>query len=149
MRSERAGHTLQPTALVNEVYLKLARSPITDDVPKSAFLAIAARAMRQVLIDHARGRLADKRGGDWHRVTLGTGFAESELDALDLIALDEALTKLTAQDERLGRVVELRFFGGLTIDEAAQVLSVSHATVESDWKFARAWLKQRLEGLSP
>ncbi len=146
MRSERAGHTLQPTALVNEVYLKLAKSPVAESVPKSAFLAIAARAMRQVLVDYARGRLTEKRGGGWDRVTLDAGLAVTDSDGIDLIALDEALTKLSKQDERLGRVVELRFFGGLTIDEVAEVLSVSHTTVESDWKFARAWLKQRMEG---
>lgn len=147
MRSERVEHTLQPTAVVNEVYLKLVKTPIASDVPKTDFFAIASHAMRQVLIDHARGRQAQKRGGGWQRITIGTEFEDSDNPSdIDLIALDEALTKLSDQDGRMGRVVELRYFGGLTIAETATTLGVSHGTVEADWAFARAWLKRRLEG---
>ena len=101
--------------------------------------------MRQVLIDHARAHNADKRGGGWGRVSLSADLGPSEPnDPVDLIALDEALTKLADQDERMGRVVELRFFGGLTIEQTAETLGVSRGTVESDWAVARAWLKRKL-----
>jgi RNA polymerase sigma-70 factor (ECF subfamily) len=147
MRSERVEHTLQPTALVNEVYLKLVKTPVASEIPRTEFLAIASHAMRQVLVDHARGRHALKRGGGWDRISINTnlGGADDSSD-VDLIALDEALRKLASQDERTGRVVELRYFGGLTIAQTAETLGVSHGTVESDWAFGRAWLKQRLEG---
>lgn len=147
MRSERVEHTLQPTALVNEAYLKLAKTPIVDDLSRTEFLAIASHAMRQVLVDHARGKQALKRGGGWDKISINTniGAADGSRD-LDIIALDEALRKLSAQDERTGRVIELRFFGGLTIAQTAETLGVSHGTVEADWSFGRAWLKQRLEG---
>lgn len=146
MRAERPEHTLQPTALVNEVYIKLVRSPVARDVPREVFLGVAARAMRQVLVDHAKAKGAQKRGGGWNRVTIAGLGTDGPMDTLDLLALDEALERLAGQDERLGRVVELRFFGGLTIEETASALGVSHGTVESDWAFARAWLKTRLEG---
>ena len=147
MRAERVEHTLQPTALVNEVYLKLAKTPVASGIPRAEFLAIASHAMRQVLVDHARGRQTLKRGGGWDRISINTNLGGTEdSDDLDLIALDEALRKLTAQDERTGRVVELRYFGGLTIAETAETLGVSHGTVEADWAFARAWLRRKLGG---
>lgn len=147
MHRERADHTLQPTALVNEAYVKLARSPAGGTMSRAKLLGIAARAMRQVLVDHARGHNADKRGGNWERVTLsGLGTASDGADPIDVLALDAALTGLAEQDDRLAAVVELRFFGGLTIDTTAEVLGVSHTTVEKDWAFARAWLRRELEG---
>lgn len=147
MQRERADHTLQPTALVNEAYVKLARSPACGAMSRAKLLGIAARAMRQVLVDHARGHNAGKRGGGWERVTLsGMGSDPDGADPIDVLALDTALTKLAGQDNRLADVVELRFFGGLTIDAAADVLGVSHTTVEKDWAFARAWLRRELAG---
>jgi RNA polymerase sigma-70 factor (ECF subfamily) len=147
MRSERVEHTLQPTALVNEVYLKLMKTPVASTIPKPEFVALASHAMRQVLVDHARGRQALKRGGGWDRISINTNLGGTDDSSdIDLIALDEALRKLASQDERTGRVVELRYFGGLTIAETAESLGVSHGTVEADWAFGRAWLKQRLEG---
>ncbi len=143
----QSGQTLQPTALVHEVYLKLMnQTPIPD---RATFLGVAASAMRQVLIDRARARNAQKRGGDWQSVTLDGPGAEPGVAPLDVLALDEALERLTAVDERRARVVELRFFGGLTIEEAAETLAVSSRTVELDWKFAKAWLSQALSDGDP
>ena len=147
LRGERAGHTLQPTALVHEAFLRLqAGSPVRYQ-NHTHFFAVAARAMRQVLVDHARRRAAAKRGGDPERVTLDDGLqlgGDAESRVIDVLALDEALERLGKLDERQARVVELRFFGGLTIDEAARVLEVSTDTVEDDWAMARAWLKRTL-----
>lgn len=147
MQRERADHTLQPTALVNEAYLKLIRTPDREGGDRARFLGVAARAMRQVLVDHARGRHTDKRGGGWTRVTLtGIGTRSGTDEAIDTLALDAALKKLESSDERAARVVELRFFGGMTIPEAASLLGVSHTTVESDWAFARAWIRREIGG---
>ncbi|USN98697.1 MAG: sigma-70 family RNA polymerase sigma factor [Phycisphaeraceae bacterium] len=144
LQRERSDHTLQPTALVHEAYIKLAGSG--DWKSETHFQAVAANAMRQILVDHARARNAQKRGGGWLRVTL-TGEAAATPGAdVDLLALDEALQALAELDERKARVVELRFFGGLTCAEAALEVGVSPKTAEADWYFARAWLRDRLSG---
>jgi len=146
MRKEREGHTLQATALANEAYLRLADQTKVKWRGRAQFLAIAARAMRQILVDHARRRDAEKRGGEFARVTLSDTAATFGQPVLDLLALEEALTSLGALDERKARVVELRFFAGLTSKEAAEALGVSETTVEDDWALARAWLRRRLAG---
>jgi RNA polymerase sigma factor (TIGR02999 family) len=141
----RRGHTLQPTALVHEAFMRLVGWQRVDWQGRAHFLAAAAKTMRYVLIDHARSQAAAKRGGDCTRVTLGdaAGNASSELDVL---ALDLALEKLTRRDPDKARVVELRYFGGLTIEESAEVLSVAPATVKRHWSFAKAWLARELGG---
>lgn len=145
MRSERQHHTLQPTALVNEAYLRLG----TDEeltISRGVFLGRAARIMRQVLVDHARAFNAEKRGGGRRRVTLsGVGGDDDSTGAIDVLGIHEALEKMAEEDERLVRVVECRFFGGLTIRETAELLGVSESTVEADWRFAKAWLKRELD----
>jgi len=147
LRTERPGHTLQPTALVNEAYLRMRG---LGDVPwhdRTHFFAIASRIMRRVLVDHARGKLAQKRGSDVPRVVLSERDREERqpsLDAADLIDLDRALDELAASEPRLARLVELRFFSGLAIDEAAALLECSPRTAKRDWAFARAWLLHRL-----
>ena len=144
LNEERPGHTLQPTALVHEVYLRLIKQPEGGWADRTHFVALAATAMRRILTDHARGRRAAKRGGNWHRVTLDQAvapFQDAEIDAIDL---DAALTKLSAFDERKCRVVELRFFGGLTNEEVAKVLGVSRKTIVDDWTVARLWLRREL-----
>ena len=148
MRREDALHTLQATALVHEAWCKLIQSPARSFRGRAHFLSVASRAMRQVLIEQARRRGALKRGGNRLRVTLHEGSASTEVALEDLLSLHEALNALAAVDRRLARVVELRSFGGLTIDEAAEVLGVSHTTVEDDWALAQAWLARRLRDLS-
>lgn len=158
LRRERSDHTLQPTALVNEAYLRLVDQSAARWRNRSQFLGVAAQAMRRILVDHARGRAAQKRGGDAVRTALGE--PEGDATALDglvataprdveLIDLDDALRALGALDPTLVRVVELRHFAGLTIEEAAEALGVSPATVKRDWVTARAWLFQRLRGSRP
>ncbi len=137
-------HTLQPTALVHEVYVRLVNHQQTEWIDRAHFLAVAAKAMRNLLIDHARKRKAEKRGGDRERVTLDAVLDSAAERSIDLLALDEALETLARLHERQARVVELRFFGGLTVPGAAQVLEVSPATVDNDWRMARAWLTRRL-----
>ncbi len=146
LRRERRDHTLQPTALVNEVYLRLVEQEGMEWEDRAHFLGWAAKFMRQVLVDHAQKRRAQKRGGEAQRVPLENLLVGFEKRALDLVALEEALERLTAIDERKSRIVELRFFGGLTIPETAEVLEVSHATVEREWRFARAWLHEQIAG---
>jgi RNA polymerase sigma factor (TIGR02999 family) len=144
MSRERANHTLQPTALVHEVYLKLVDQKTVEWNDRAHFLGIAARAMRQILVDHARGKGAAKRGHGWQQVTLNeelTPVAQSEIELLDL---DDALDKLSAQDERAARVAELRLFGGMTVKETAHVLGVSRRTVDDDWAMARLWLSREM-----
>lgn len=141
LRRERSDHTLDATALVHEAYIKLvdqARLPVQD---RSHFLAIAARAMRQILVDHARRRNAGKRGGDWARTTLTAGHATFEFDPSELLTLDAAMEEL---EERQRKVVEYRFFGGMEETEIAEVLGVSARTVRRDWVKARAWLYRTL-----
>ncbi|MCC7387878.1 MAG: sigma-70 family RNA polymerase sigma factor [Phycisphaerales bacterium] len=145
LHAERRDHTLQPTALVHEAYLKLANSA-SEWKSQTHFQAVAANAMRQILVDHARARNTQKRGGDWLRVTLSAESGAVGGVDLDMLALDEALTQLARLDARKARVVELRFFGGLTCAEAAEEVGVSPKTAEADWYFARAWLRDRLSG---
>ena len=147
MMRERSDHTLQPTALVSEAYLRLAEAKPGVLGDHDAFVGIAARVMRQVLVDHARAKNAAKRGGGWGRVTLA-GMEElvGRADKIDVLALDAALDRLAQHDERLARVVELRFFAGMTADQASACLGVSKRTVESDWSFAKAWLKRDMQG---
>ncbi len=144
MRDERADHTLQPTALVHEAYLKLVEQRSTSWRNRAHFLAIAAQAMRRILVDHARRHRAAKRGGG-RNVTLHDQMARAEGFDIDLLALDQALGRLEEQDPRSLRVVELRYFGGLGIEETAEVLSISPATVKRDWQLARSWLRRELE----
>ncbi len=141
---QQARHTLQPTALVHEAYLKLADAP---QVPRerSHFLALAAKVMRQVLIDHARSKSAQKRGGDWQRITLREGTGASSEPEVDLLALDEALDELSRLNERKARLVELRFFAGLTETEAAESLGISRTEASREWRLAKAWLSHRLK----
>ena len=146
MRGERAGHSLQATALVNEAYVRLVDAQQVNWQDRTHFLAIAARLMRRVLVDHARARLYEKRGGGAKKVTLVEGLGGSDERPYDLVALDEALETLGKINARRSRVVEMRFFGGLTVEETAQVLGVSTDTVSRDWKLARAWLFRELSG---
>jgi len=144
LRGERPDHTLQATALAHEVYLQLVGAPSIDWQGRTHFLAIAAHAARQVLIQHARGHQAQKRGGSRHRITLDEGMAIAEIREVDLLDLDQALTRLAELDERQARIVELRFFGGLNVEEVALALGVSERTVKGDWRVARAWLRNEI-----
>lgn len=143
---ERPGHTLQATALVHEAWLRLAGQDRVRYQGRTHFLGVAAISMRRLLVDHARGRQRDKRGGDWARVTLGDA-ADAAADALrlvDVLTLDTAIERLAALDPRQARIVELRYFGGLTVPEVAEALGVSTRTVEQEWSHARAWLRRDL-----
>lgn len=145
-RRQPSGHTLQPTALVHEAYLRLADTHGTDWKDRAHFFAVAALAMRQILVNHALARAAQKRGGDRRRVAIEEGVVAAggppgELDILDLNA---SLEKLKAIDERKHRLVELRFFAGLSVEEVAEVMGLSKSTVEADWRSARAWLNLEL-----
>ncbi len=140
---ERAGHTLQPTALVHEVYVKLLERSNPNYQDRQHFMAIAARAMRQILIDHARAQRAAKRGGGALKVTLDDRAATAQQD-IDLLVLDDTLAELEKLDPRKCRVVEMRFFGGMTNNETAEVLGVSPKTTEADWYMARAWLRRAM-----
>jgi RNA polymerase sigma factor (TIGR02999 family) len=144
MRRERPGQTLQATALVHDAYIRLMQDSKLSWQNRSHFFGIAARSMRQILVERARARRAVKRGGSRIRVTLDAGLLATEAPAIDLEALDEALTRLEALDPELARVVEVRFFGGLSIDEAAETLDVSPATVKRRWTVAKAWLAREL-----
>jgi RNA polymerase sigma factor (TIGR02999 family) len=146
MRGERKGHTLEPTALVNEAYLRLVDVQRIAWRDRAHFLAVAARLMRRILIDHARARRYQKRGGGAVTVTLDGDIAVPSEPGRDLVALDDALATLAQVDERKSRVVELRFFGGMTVEEAATVLNVSVDTIMRDWKLAKAWLLRELGG---
>ena len=147
LRRESAGHTLQATALVHEAYLRLVDQNRVAWRNRAHFFAIAAQMMRRVLVDHARTRLAAKRGGELQRVTLGdvgAGTADQGDGDIDLLALHDALELLATIDPRQARLVELRYFGGLGIEETAEALEVSPATVKRDWAVARAWLRREL-----
>jgi len=146
MRRERRGHTLQTTALVNEAFLRLTDARRVRWQDRAHFLGISARLMRRVLVDHARSRGCGKRGGGAERVTLDEGLVTSPEPAVDLLALDRALEALAAVDVRKSRVIELRFFGGLSVEEAADVLHVSIDTVKRDWRLAKLWLLRELDG---
>ena len=150
MRRERPGQTLQATALVHDAYLRLLRDSHLSWQNRAHFFGIAARSMRQILIERARTRGAAKRGGSRIRVTFEPGLiAAAQAPELDLEALDEALTRLAAIDAELARVVEVRFFGGLSIEETAEALGVSPATVKRRWTLAKAWLARELRGKNP
>jgi RNA polymerase sigma factor (TIGR02999 family) len=144
MRRERPGQTLQATALVHDAYIRLMQDSKLSWQNRSHFFGIAARSMRQILVERARARRAAKRGGSRIRVTLDAGLLASAAPAIDLEALDEALTRLEALDAELAQVVEVRFFGGLSIEEAAETLDVSPATVKRRWTVAKAWLAREL-----
>ena len=144
LRRERQGHTLQPTALVNEVYLRLVEQGSSTWNDRAHFFAVAAQLMRRILVDHARAHRAEKRGGQVERVQLDEAREVGLGEDLDLLALDDALHDLARLDARQARVVELRFFAGLNIEEAAEVLGISTATVTRDWRYARAWLVRQL-----
>jgi RNA polymerase sigma factor (TIGR02999 family) len=143
---ERAGHSLQPTALVNEAYLRLVDVQQMNWQNRTHFLAMAARLMRRVLVDHARSKRSDKRGGGAATITFDDAFVVTEEPGHDLVALDDALQTLATVDERKSRMIELRFFGGLSVEETASVLRVSPDTVKRDWRFAKAWLMRELRG---
>ena len=143
LRKERSDHTFQPTALVHEAYLKLIDVSDANWQDRAHFFAAASTMMRHILVDHARARLTDKRGGAFQRIELDEAVSFSDRTGeknLDILALDEALTQLAGFDERQTRIVELRFFGGLTVEETAEVLKISPATVKREWSLAKAWL---------
>lgn len=146
LRGERAGHTLQTTALVHEAYARLAKNPETRWHDRAHFFRVAAKTMRHILINHAVKHRAQKRGGGRAVVTLDEVTAAMPGREVDLEALDEALNRLAENDDRKARVVELRFFGGCTIEETAAALGVSARTVEREWRFARAWLEVAISG---
>lgn len=146
MARERPGHRLQTTELVNEVYLKLIDSNHMNWRNRAHFFAVSARLMRRILVDHARSRRSLKRGAQLHFISLDEAPAISQEPRTDLIALDDSLNALAAIDPRKSQVVELRFFGGLTVEETAEVLKVSADTVMSDWKLAKMWLLHELSG---
>ena len=146
MGRERRGHTLQVTALVNEAFLRLTDARRLRWRDRAHFLGISARLMRRVLVDHARARGYQKRGGGAQRVTLDEALLVSPEPAVDLVALDRALVALAAADLRKSRVIELRFFGGLSVEETADVLHVSTDTIKRDWRLAKLWLLRELDG---
>lgn len=148
LRGPRLGGTLTPTVLVHEAYLKLVNQRQADWRDRQHFLAVAATAMRQIVVDHARRKRAQKRGGGAHHTLIDGSKLGIESDTVDVLALDEALEKLSRLEERLTRTVELRYFGGLTVEETAQVLEVSPRTVKSDWRKARALLYRFLKGVA-
>ena len=145
MAGERVGHSLQATALVNEAYLRLVAGTPVPWQDRAHFLAVSARVMRRILVDHARARRAEKRGGLAARVTFDEALVVTD-PSQDFVALDDALEALSQVDDRKSRVIEMRFFGGLSVDETATVLNVSPATVMGDWRLAKAWLKREMRG---
>jgi RNA polymerase sigma factor (TIGR02999 family) len=147
LRGERQDHTLQSTALINEAYLKLIDQKAVRWQNRAHFFAIAAQAMRRILVDHARSKNRERRGGEFERVDIEDAalVASGEGASIDLIALDAALTKLAKMDEQKARIVELRYFSGLSVKETAEVMAVSTDTVERHWTMAKAWLLRELE----
>lgn len=148
LRRERAGHTLQPTALVHEAYVRLIDQRRADWSNRAQFIGLAAVMMRRILVNHARDRRAEKRGGGVEHVPLTLAGDLAGAPEIDVLDLHETLDRLAATDARKARIVELRFFGGLTMDEIAASVGASRATVEREWKFARAWLYRELTGPS-
>ena len=146
LRGERQGHTLQPTALVHEVYLRMQGREGLVVTRRTHFMAVASIAMRRVLVDHARARAAEKRGGGVTHVTVGPNSAITEDRTEDVLAVDAALAKLAAEDPKAERIVEMRFYAGMTETEIAEVLGVSDRWVRKQWVFARAWLRRELQG---
>lgn len=146
LRREAREHTLAPPGVVHEAFLRLNEDPASlSDAERTRFLAVAAHTMRQVLVDHARRRTTEKRGGRWGRITLSDDVAVTGGSSVDFVALDEALTALAVEHERAARIVEMRFFGGMQETEVARGLGVSRTTVQGDWRFARAWLHRELD----
>jgi len=146
MRDQGASHTLQPTALIHEAWLRMAGGESVDFADRGHFVALAARAMRSALVDHARRKASDKRGGARERVPLEQAAELFSERGSDVLALDEALQRLSAMDPELGRVVELRFFAGLSVEETASILGVSTPTIVRHWRVARMWLHRELGG---
>jgi RNA polymerase sigma factor (TIGR02999 family) len=146
LRRERVGHTLQTTALINEAYLRLIDQKNVHWQNRAHFFGIAAQLMRRILVDHARTKKRAKRGGSDVRVSFSEATIKAKDQGLDIVALDEALERLAKIDEQQSRIVELRFFSGLTVEETAEVLSISPATVKRDWSMAKAWLHRELTG---
>jgi len=144
LRNERPGHTLQATALVHEAYLKLVDQRDVSWQNRAHFFGVAAQVMRRILMDYARGRIRDKRGGGLNRTTLDEALVVSADRASDLVAIDEALSRLEALDARQAKIVELRFFGGLSVEETAEAMGISTPTVKREWAMAKAWLYREL-----
>jgi len=149
MSRQPAGHTFQTTELIHETYLKIAKQDDHNWQNRAHFFGVAAKAMRHILVDYARSKQSQKRGGWQERITLSEGVVSTKSDSKEIVALDDALKNLEKIDERRSRVVELKFFGGLTMDEIAEVLHISSETVKRDWKFARTWLLRELAGFEP
>ena len=149
LRRERSDHTLQSTALVHEAYLRLAGQSPPQWQNRAHFFGIAAHLMRQILVEHARGRAAAKRGGGATRLALDELLAGAQPTDVDLIVLDKALEDLTKLDAQQGRIIELRYFAGLTIEDTSEVLGISPATVKREWVTARAWLFRAMTGEAP
>ena len=148
LRRERAGHTLQPTALVHEAYLRLVKQERMGWQNRAQFFGVACQMMRRILVDRARARHMSKRSGRWARITLVEDVAQSQAREVDVLDLDRALTELAKFDARKSQIAELRFFGGLTLEETGEICDLSLATVERDWQAARAWLYARLKRTS-
>ena len=144
MRSERPDHTLQTTALVHEAYMRLNKQKRVQFQNRAHLLAISAQLMRQILVDHARSHRASKRGGDVYKLALDEAEEQLQVREVDVVALDDALNSLATMDQQQSRVVELKFFGGLSIEDTAEVLGISVSTVKRDWITARAWLYREL-----
>jgi RNA polymerase sigma-70 factor (ECF subfamily) len=144
LRHERVGHTLQTTALIHEAYLRLVDQRNVHWQNRAHFFGIAAQLMRRILVDHARTKKRAKRGGSDVRISLSEATLKTRAQDLDIVALDEALERLAAIDEQQSKIVELRFFSGLTVEETAEVLSISPATVKRDWSMAKAWLHREI-----
>lgn len=144
LRNERPGHTLQATALVHEAYLKLVDQRDVSWQNRAHFFGVAAQAMRRILMDYAKSKVRDKRGGGMHQTTLDEGLVVSADRASNLVVIDEALTRLEQLDPRQAKVVELRFFGGLSVEETAEAMGISAPTVKREWAMARAWLYREL-----
>jgi RNA polymerase sigma factor (TIGR02999 family) len=149
LRREKREHTLRPTALVHEAYLRLAGQRDAVWSNRAQFFGVAAQVMRRILVDHARRRGASKRAGSWRRVSLDEAMVRAEPRDLEILALEEALSELASLDPDKARLVELRYFGGLSLEETADVLRVSESTVTREWRMAKAWLFRRITGASP
>ena len=149
LRRERRDHTLQTTAVVHEAYLKLVNQRDANFENRLHFFAVAAQIMRRILVDYARRHHASKRGGDLYKLSLDEALVTSEEKGADLLALDEALERLAAIDPRQSRVVELRIFAGLTLEETAQALNISPSTVRREWSMAKAWLHRQIKNQRP
>jgi RNA polymerase sigma-70 factor (ECF subfamily) len=147
MRRERSDHTLQPTALVHEAYLKLIEQRSVDWQSRAHFFGIAAQVMRRILVDHARGHLREKRGGGQQEIPMDEALVFAPEQSLHLVKLDQSLERLSKLDPRQGKIVELRFFGGLTVEQTAELLGVSSKTVKRDWRMAKAWLHGDLKAI--